>query len=525
MSSLSQENNYAVTLIPEALLRDANAVVRNHIKEVSIIAVDKMVVYEKKVVTVLNKSGNIDAFIGESYDDYKKITKLSAKIYDAMGNQIKKYKSRNFEDESAVDGETLYSDSRLKYIDYTPVSYPYTLVFESEYKTYSTGFIPVWFPINGYYISVEKASYSLINPERIPWRSKEINFENFAIEKEKVGTIFQFVKSKVKWNEFTGKYTDKGVKKAYKEGVGNVADINLMLTSMFRYAGLNASPVLVSTRSNGIPLFPTLSGFNHVITMVEFADGTYALLDATEPYSLPNILPIRAMNWNGRKVSKNGVSSWVKLTSSMLATEDAHLSVKISKDMEMEGLLRIKYGNLNALNYRRRNNHLKDEIVQTRLEEQYQIEIDNFKIVNQYKITKPISLIAKFRSEDFIEEINDKLYIYPLLFFARKKNPFKLEDRKFPVDFATPSELNHSVSIEIPEGYKVSSLPAAMAIGLPNNLGVFKYQIHQVGSKINVRSILQFYQALISAKNYQVLKLFYGDLVKKQSEKMILVKQ
>lgn len=66
MSSLSQENNYAVTLIPEALLRDANAVVRNHIKEVSIIAVDKMVVYEKKVVTVLNKSGNIDAFIGEA---------------------------------------------------------------------------------------------------------------------------------------------------------------------------------------------------------------------------------------------------------------------------------------------------------------------------------------------------------------------------------------------------------------------------------------------------------------------------
>lgn len=145
--------------------------------------------------------------------------------------------------------------------------------------------------------------------------------------------------------------------------------------------------------------------------------------------------------------------------------------------------------------------------------------------MNQYKITKPISLIAKFRSEDFIEEINDKLYIYPLLFFARKKNPFKLEDRKFPVDFATPRELNHSVSIEIPEGYKVSSLPAAMAIGLPNNLGVFKYQIHQVGSKINVRSILQFHQALISAKNYQVLKLFYGDLVKKQSEKMILVKQ
>ena len=183
ISSLSQENNYAVILIPEALKKDANAVVRNHLIEVNISATNKMVVYEKKVVTVLNKSGNQDAGIWQNYDNDTKITKLSAKIYDAYGNQIKKYKSRNFEDVSAVDGGTLYSDSRVKYVNYTPVSYPYTLVFESEYKTSSTGFIPTWFPINGYYVSVEKATYSLINPTRIPWRQKEINFENFAIEK------------------------------------------------------------------------------------------------------------------------------------------------------------------------------------------------------------------------------------------------------------------------------------------------------------------------------------------------------
>ena len=342
---------------------------------------------------------------------------------------------------------------------------------------------------------------------------------------EKVAAIFQFVKTKVKWNNFIGKYTDKGVRKAYKEGVGNVADINLMLTSMLRYAGLNASPVLVSTRSNGVPLFPTLSGFNYVIAMVAFADGKYVLLDATEPYSLPNILPTRALNWNGRKVSKNGVSSWVVLTSSLFATEQVHINVKITEDLEVEGLLRTKYGNLNALNYRRRNNSLKDETIKTRLEERYEIEIENFKIGNQNKISKPISVSAKFRSEDLIEEINDKLYIHPLLFYAKKKNPFKLEDRKFPVDFTTPWEDKHSVAIELPEGYSVSSLPASMAIGLPNDLGVFKYQVQQDGSKINVRSVLQFNSALIGAENYQTLKLFYGDLVKKQSEKIILVKQ
>jgi hypothetical protein len=188
----SQENNYVAILIPTALKEDANAVIRNHLVEVTVAATNRMVVYEKKVVTVLNKSGNIDARIAEGYDDDKKITKLSAKIYDALGNQIKKYKSRDFEDASAVDSGTLYSDSRVKYIRYTPVSYPYTLVFESEYKTSSTGFIPRWFPINGFYVSVEKSQYKLKNPLNITVRTKKKSFDNYSIEDTSLGSNLHF---------------------------------------------------------------------------------------------------------------------------------------------------------------------------------------------------------------------------------------------------------------------------------------------------------------------------------------------
>jgi hypothetical protein len=207
ISSFSQENNYAAILIPEALKKDANAVVRDHLLEVTINATNKMVVYEKKIVTVLNKSGNVDARIGESYDNDTKITKLSAKIYDAFGKQIKKYKSRDFEDVSAVDGGTLYSDSRVKYVNYTPVSYPYTLVFESEYKTSSTGFIPAWFPINGFYVSVEKASYLVRNPMRIPWRQKEKNFKNFTIEKAQTDSEISYTLQ----NEKAYKYENNAI--------------------------------------------------------------------------------------------------------------------------------------------------------------------------------------------------------------------------------------------------------------------------------------------------------------------------
>jgi hypothetical protein len=343
-------------------------------------------------------------------------------------------------------------------------------------------------------------------------------------DNEKIMAIFNHVKSKVKWNDYKGKYTDKGVKKAYKEGVGNVADINLMLTSMLRVANLNAKPVLVSTRANGVPLFPTLDGFNYVIAMVEFTDGSYVLLDATEKYSSPNILPVRVLNWNGRKVEKDGTSSWVKLTSSKHALEDNYLSVKISDEGLVEGVLRSIYSNLKALNYRKNKNHLKEDILREQLEEKHTIEIDEFKLLNKNKLLKTVVERIKFSSEDLVEEINGKLYIEPLLFFVNSTNPFKLEDRKFPVDFATPWKDVHRVSIQIPEGYKIEILPKNIAIRMLEDLGVFKFQTSQIGNKISTVCILQFNSAIIAPKYYAVLKGFYAKVVEKQSEKIVLVK-
>ncbi|MFB1041155.1 MAG: DUF3857 domain-containing protein [Polaribacter sp.] len=206
-----QKNEYSAFLIPSSLKENANAVVRDNSIEITIGGVDRMLVKKREVVTVLNKLGKVDARIVEGYDNDTKITNLSAIIYDAFGNQIKKYKERDFIDVSAVSGGTLYSDSRVKYVDYTPISYPYTLVFESEYKTSTTGFIPSWFPINGYHISVEKSKFLLKNPKGIKWRRKETNFEGFDIDKISSDTETSYLaknEKALKYEENSTSYRD-----------------------------------------------------------------------------------------------------------------------------------------------------------------------------------------------------------------------------------------------------------------------------------------------------------------------------
>jgi hypothetical protein len=52
--------------------------------------------------------------------------------------------------------------------------------------------------------------------------------------------VFNHVKN-LKWNGYYGYSCNDGVKKKYKDKTGNVAEINLMLTAMLRYANLNAN--------------------------------------------------------------------------------------------------------------------------------------------------------------------------------------------------------------------------------------------------------------------------------------------
>lgn len=343
-------------------------------------------------------------------------------------------------------------------------------------------------------------------------------------ESQKITGILELVKSKIKWNDYNGLSKFNGTKKAYKEGVGNVADINLNLVSMLNKAGLKASPVILSTRSNGIPIFPTIDGFNYVIAAVEI-ENDLILLDATEEYSAPNVLPSRDLNWQGRIVRENGSSSWVNLTPTKLSDTNSSMSIVFNDAGTIEGVKRTQYTNLNALNYRDNYAKLKDDDVILKVEEENgKIEISDFRITNKIEIYKPIIEMFKFTSEDLLDKIGDKIYFKPLFFDAMTKNPFKLEKRDYPIDFGSPFIKDNKVGIKIPAGYVVESIPENLAIGLRDNYGVYKFSVKIEGNMINVYSILQINTAIFPSANYEEIKDFYKMIVNKNLEQIVLKK-
>ena len=342
--------------------------------------------------------------------------------------------------------------------------------------------------------------------------------------KRRVALIYNFVKHKVKWNRYHGIFTNQGVRKAYKEQVGNVAEINLMLTSMLRYAGIEANPVLVSTRNHGVPLFPTRDGYNYVISCVEFPTG-YVLLDATSLYGSPNILPKKLLNWKGRVVKKGGTSTTVNLYPNDNSKTTILMAANLKENGDINGSYRSSKTNHSALSYRERYiNADKDDYLEKLENSLGGIEITDFKVTNAKELSKPVLESYKFVKESQADVIGDKIYFSPLFFLRTTENPFKLEKREFPVDFGYPASNNYRITVNLPEGYNVESIPEAKVVTLPDNLGAFKYVISQKESSIQVSVNTKMNESIVSPLYYETLKEYFKQMIEKQNEQIVLTK-
>lgn len=342
---------------------------------------------------------------------------------------------------------------------------------------------------------------------------------------DKMNNIFDYVKSRMVWNKNNRLFTSQNIQKSYKEKVGNSADINLMLTSMMKHAGLNAYTVLSSTINNGIPYSPTITGLNYVTCMVKIGNETF-LLDATSKYSKPNLLPRRVLNWSGIVITDNDMISEIDL----MPTSVSRITTMVGGDLSAEGIVsgkvRRAYYDYFALNYRSSNAEKSTEQQIESLENSYEdTEILNLSNTNLEDLSKPAMLSFDFKtSSKYVDIIGGKLYISPMLFLALEENPFKIKERNYPIDFTYPRESKVMLNLNIPEGFVVDYVPEKVNIALPENAGSFTYMATASDGKIQLHVNTNINANILPANFYQSLKEFFQTIVEKENEKIVLKK-
>lgn len=348
--------------------------------------------------------------------------------------------------------------------------------------------------------------------------------ENTTTDTEKLIAIFKFVQNKMNWNKNYAIMADKGVKQAYVDETGNIAEINFILIAMLNSVGIKTDPVLISTVENGIPVYPNRTVFNAVIAAAQ-VNGKQILLDASSKYSQPNVLPLEDLNWTGRLIKKDGISQEINLFPNELTTESTTLMVAIDNNGKITGKARNIKTDYDAFSFREKNEGISKEIYLEKLESNLNgIQINEYSVDNSKDVSKPIIENFTFTADNQCEIIGGKIYFSPLLFFTEKTNPFVQEKRQMPICFGYPKQSKYNVSIEIPEGYVVESIPKPIKISTAENVAHFTLNIFSEERKVQVQITREINTAIVSAEYYDTLKDFYQKMIDKLNEKIVLKK-
>ncbi|MFN7044965.1 MAG: DUF3857 domain-containing protein [Flavobacterium sp.] len=349
----------------------------------------------------------------------------------------------------------------------------------------------------------------------------DVLLKEWNSEKEKMEGIFNYVQNRMTWNTNHGYNCEIGVKNAFKEKTGNTADINLMLVAMLRYAKLDANPIILSTTSNGIAIFPSRLAFNYVIAGVKFQDGSLVLLDATNKNTLPNIIPIKALNWYGRMLTPDGKSTEIDLNPRKLSTKNVTILAEIKDEVNVEGKAREISTDYNAFVFREKYGNVNNLSIIENFEKRYEgTEIEDLVVKNES--SKPVNVSYSFINNNSVEMIGSKLFISPLIFLTNEENPFKSDKRNYPVEFDFPQKINYNVSLKIPENFEVEYFPSSSVFKTPGGELIFNFNTSNSNNVIQISSTLEINNSIIAAQDYEILKALFKEMISKQTEKIVL---
>lgn len=166
---------YPVSAISDELLKNANAVVRQHNTTIEILSSSKLKGTCTYAITILKEGAIGESQLSLPYNKINGVSGIDGTIYDASGAKVKKIKIDDIKDMSAIDNSTLYSDERLKYIDPQYYAYPFTIEYSYSFDYGSLFYLPSWNAFYGYNISVAETNFSVAVPNSYVLRYYEIN--------------------------------------------------------------------------------------------------------------------------------------------------------------------------------------------------------------------------------------------------------------------------------------------------------------------------------------------------------------
>jgi len=341
----------------------------------------------------------------------------------------------------------------------------------------------------------------------------------------KAKVIYDFVAHHFVWDGVNSKYSLTDAKKAFDLGKGNVGDINLVLTGLMQANGLDAYPVILSTRSNGTvtELYPVMTEFDYVVAQVAI-DGKNYLLDATEPYLPFGVLPVRCLNGKGRIIGKD-VTGWIDLKPIEKRKKVITADMKLTHEGVITGEVVLQDYAYAGLDLLEELGQGSDAVaLQAKLKESWNADISNYSLERPTDSSKPVTQRMTITLPTEGQEAS-VIYFNPFIFERITKNPFTLTERLYPVDYGVAPEVTVVFNLTLPPDLVVEEMPKNAALQLPLGGGRYLFNTSSQDNKISITTNMVLTKAVYGKGEYKALKEFYERIIALEQSTVVLKKK
>ncbi|MGH9642003.1 MAG: DUF3857 domain-containing protein [Terriglobales bacterium] len=372
--------------------------------------------------------------------------------------------------------------------------------------------------------AMEQALAQIVSPgdstevklEKIYARVQQIR--NISFEEEK--TDQEEKRNKDKW--------PKNVEELWKLQHGNSIQLNWLFLALARAAGIEASDVWVPDRSSYFFNVKLMDGgrLDSEVILVKL-NGNDLYLDPGSPFISFGMLPWSETGVKGFKVDKDG-GSWVTtvLPDSSKSRILRKAELKLTASGDLEGKVTVTFTGLES-SRRRAEERFADEAAR---KEYLQDDVKEWvPSASEVELSSQpdwkgssASMVAVFtlKVPGWASAAGRRSFLPMGLFGATEKHLFEHEDRIHPIYFQFPSQREDEITIELPSGWKIASLPAPQT----NDDRVVVYTAAAASDKgtLKLHRALSLDLLMVAVTEYPKLRNFF-QLVRTSDEQQILL--
>ncbi len=396
--------------------------------------------------------------------------------------------------------------------------------FKNQYVFYE--FVKSWETFTGEIYETYKPHFK---PDS---KTKDLAYEIIGSKRsveDKIELLYNYTRDSLVTTDYKGYATIfiRKPKEIIATNSGSRVEKNLLLLSLLRSVGIDAEPILISTRSHGSfsELNPRYRSFNHVMVYVDTHRGKF-FLDTKNKYCPYNMLPASDISGRGLVFNKNehkfvdipGPKTLSTVNYSTDGVIDSDGNLVASTDIRFDG-----YRNMNI-----RSNY-DDSPTEDDFIDDYiingigNIELDSFKVSNLETPTSPLWVNLSYRIDNYADVAGNNIYLSPAIFDRWEENPFTLKERKYPIDYNYPIINEEHIFLKFPDGYKVVDAPAS---GQHSIAGHEYKRIVKVGpNRINYNHQNFVKNTVFSEYLYQDIKDYYSTVVSFEGDQIVLQKE